>query len=118
MNHERFYPDFEQQILCPTEDPSLYLWRLKEILRNAELDLPQEASEVLLYGQFLKGLLANLRLKLLESDPDPDLPKMLLFAQRFRAFEALPCTSPNPSCTTVNTASPPINSVCKCIYRN
>ena len=110
VNRERFYSDFEQQILRPTEDPSLYLWRLKEILRNAEPDLSQEASEVLLRRQFLKGLPASLRLKLLESDPTSDLPKMLSFAQRFRALEALPCTSPNPSCAAVNTPLPPDES--------
>ena len=35
----------------------------------------------------MKGLPKNIRLKLLESDPTPDLPKMVSFVQRYRAIQ-------------------------------
>ena len=37
--------------------------------------------------QFMKGLPKGIRLKLLESDPTPDLPKMVSFVQRYRAIQ-------------------------------
>ena len=42
---ETFYREFEQEALRPSEDPSLYLWRLKDLLRNAEPDLSDEAFD-------------------------------------------------------------------------
>ena len=100
INREKFYQDFEQQALRPSEDPSLYLWRLKDLLRNAEPDLSDEAFSALLRRQFMKGLPLNTRIKLLESDPTPDLATMVSFAQRFRALHELPINPP-ASCAAV-----------------
>ena len=103
-NQEKFYQDFEQQALRPSEDPSLYLWRLKDLLRNAEPDLSDDAFSALLRRQFMKGLPLNIRNKLLESDPTPDLATMVSFAQRFRALHELPINPP-VSCAPVKPSA-------------
>ena len=72
-DREKFYREFDQLALRPSEDPSLFLWRLKELLRNAEPDLSDDAFDALLRRQFMKGLPFQIRMKLLESDPTPDL---------------------------------------------
>ena len=53
--------------------PFAILWRLKYLLRMAEPDLNPDAIDALLRRQFMRGLPPPLRLKLLESDPTPDL---------------------------------------------
>ena len=103
-DREKFYRDFEQQALRTSEDPSLYLWRLKDLLRHAEPDLSADAFNALLRRQFMKGLPFPLRMKLLESDPTPDLAKMVSFAHRFRALDELPVGNP-ASCAAVHSAS-------------
>ena len=92
---DKFYRDFNQEALRPSEDPSLYLWRLKDLLRNAEPDLSDEAFDALLRGQFMKGLPFKIRMKLLESEPTPNLSKMVAFVQRYHALDELPV---NPTC--------------------
>ena len=104
-NREQFYREFEQQALRPTEDPSLYLWRLKDLLRRAEPDLSADAFDALLRRQFMKGLPLTLRIKLLESDPTPNLAKMVSLAQRFRALDDLP-TDPPAQCAAVHQNMP------------
>ena len=104
-NREKIYLEFEQQALWPTEDPSLYLWRLKDLLRRAEPDLSADAFDALLRRQFMTGLPLTLRIKLLESDPTPDLEKMVAFAQRFRTFDDLPIDPP-AQCATVQPTIP------------
>ena len=104
-NREKFYREFEQQALRPTEDPSLYLWRLKDLLRRAEPDLSADAFDALLRRQFMKGLPLALRLKLLESDPTPTLDTMVSFAQRFCALNDLPVCPPAP-CAAVQQNVP------------
>ena len=84
---ERYYREFEDQHLRPAEDPALFLWRLKESLRNAEPELSDTAFDALLHRQFMKGLPRSVQLKLLESDSTPSLDIMLSFSQRFRAIE-------------------------------
>ena len=84
---EKFYRDFDQEALRPSEDPSLYLWRLKDLLRNAEPDLGDEAFDALRRRQFMKGLPFKIRMKLLEPDPTPNLSKMVAFVQRYRALD-------------------------------
>ena len=54
--------------------------------------------------QFMHGLPRDLQLKLLESDPKPDLGKMVQFAQRFRALGALP--QPPPTTCSATAAQP------------
>ena len=104
-NREKFYREFEQQALRPTEDPSLYLWRLKDLLRRAEPDLSADAFDALLRRQFMKGLPLTLRMKLLEADPTPNLASMVSFAQRFRALDDLPM-GPPASCAAVHQNKP------------
>lgn len=52
----------------------------------------------------MKGLPFSIRMKLLESDPTPDLAKMVSFAQRFRALDELPA-GPTASCAAVHHAA-------------
>ena len=80
-----FFANFEQRNLRPDEDPSLFLWALKDILSKADPDLTDAAREILLSRQFMKGLPSQLRLKLLENNPTPTLKEMAEFVQRFRA---------------------------------
>ena len=101
---EHYYEEFHSQELRPSENPSLFLWRLQELLRTAEPDLSEDAFTALLRRQFMRGLPRDLRLKLLESDPTPDLDKMVQFAQRFRALGALP--QPPTACSA--TAAQPL----------
>ena len=53
-NREKFYREFEQQALRPTEDPSLCLWHLKDLLRRAWPDLSGDAFDALLRRQCIK----------------------------------------------------------------
>lgn len=116
-HREKFYQDFQAQELRPSEDPSLFLWRLKELLRNAEPGLTDDAFDALLRRQFLKGLPFTTRMKLLESDPTPTLDDMVSFAQRFRALAELPNESrpvcpvtpapPSPNCDIKGSALQP-----------
>eukprot|EP00794_Sanderia_malayensis_P011549 gene11549-biopygen9219 len=94
--------EFEDHRLRPAEDPTLFLWRLKESLRNAEPDLSRPAFDALLRWQFFEGLPEELQLKLLESDPKPTLATMRSFAQRFLSLQRLP-TSPATACAAVAT---------------
>ncbi len=102
-DRERYYREFEDQRLRPAEDPNLFLWRLKETLKNAEPDLSPTAFDALLRRQFLKGLPGEMQLKLLEHDPTPTLAVMTSFAQRFRSLKSLP---PNSTSAAV-AALPP-----------
>jgi len=77
---EQYYFQFDEQTLRPGEDPTLFLWRLKELLERAEPDLSDTAKDALLRCQFIKGLPQNIRLRLLESNATPNLAEMLFFA--------------------------------------
>ena len=90
VNRERYYREFEDATLRPSEDPTLFLWRLKESLRNAEPTLSNSAFDALLRRQFMKAMPSSLTVKLLEVDPTPSLELMVSFAQRHRALNALP----------------------------
>ena len=48
VGREKFYREFDQQALRPSKDPSLYLWWLKDLLRNAEPELSNDAFDALL----------------------------------------------------------------------
>ena len=104
VNRESYYEEFYSQALRPSENPSLFLWRLQELLRTAEPDLSDDTFNALLRRQFMHGLPRDLKLKLLESDPTPDLDTMVQFAQRFRALDALP----QPQATYSATAAQPL----------
>ena len=105
VNREQYYREFEEHCLRPTEDPTLYLWRLKDALHLAEPDLSEDAFDALLRRQFFKGLPNVVQLKLLESHPTPGLDEMLAFSKRFRSLQVLP--SGNPACATTTHAVPP-----------
>ena len=103
-NREQYYNDSHAQELRPSESPTLFLWRLKDILRRAEPDLSADAFDALLRHQFMRGLPPPLRMKLLESDPTPDLDKIVQVAHRFHALDALP----QPPATCLATAEEPL----------
>ena len=98
VDQENFYREFEDSRLRPAEDPNLFLWRLKELLRNAEPSLTPSAFNALLRRQFMRGIPSDLRLKILEANPTPTLENMLQFSQRFRALRLISAES--ASCAT------------------
>ena len=83
---ERYFAEFEHRCLRPNEDPSLFLWDLREVLLKADPDLSEDAQTALLSRQFMKGLTDDLRLRLLEHDPTPTLKTMVDFVQRYHAI--------------------------------
>eukprot|EP00795_Rhopilema_esculentum_P016149 gene16149-biopygen905 len=98
VNREQYYQEFEEHRLQQTEDPTFYLWQLKDALHLAEPDLSEDAFDALLRRQFFKGLLNVVQLKLLESHPTPGLDEMVAFSNWFRLLQVLP--SGNPACAT------------------
>ena len=85
VDREKHFASFEQRVLRPHEDPSLFLWDLTDILAKGDPDMKDDARDALLARQFMRGLPGDLRLKLLEGKPTPSLREMTDFVQRFRA---------------------------------
>ena len=85
---EQHFSDFEKRTLRPNEDPSIFLWHLRQILDLADPNLSEDARTILLTRQFMKSLPADLRNRLLESDPTPSLEKMRDFVRRHRAIHS------------------------------
>ena len=106
VDREKYYSDFENRYLRPNEDPSTYLWELKELLSKADDSLSADAYNALLCRQVMKGLPEHLRLKLLESDPTPSLDNMINFIQRFRAVHR----STEPVLSFAAPSHPPASS--------
>ena len=102
---ENYFAEFERRTLRPSEDPSLFLWELENILTKADPEMKDEAKDALLCRQFLKGLSDDLRLRLLEHDPTPTLKSMTEFVQRFRAIHMDNCRS--PACAVPSAPAPP-----------
>ena len=90
VDRERFFAEFEKRTLRPGEDPAVFLWELTQLLQKANPSLPADGQTALLERQFMRGLPARTRLKLLEQDATPTLDAMVAFAQRFRAIESTP----------------------------
>lgn len=86
-SRENYFAQFESRLLRPGEDPSVFKWELEQILLKAEPTIEEGAKTALLTRQFMRGLPKNIKIKLLENDPVPDLPKMLSFVQRYRAIQ-------------------------------
>ena len=86
VDRERNFSEFESRRLKPGEDPTIFLWNLKELLSKADPSLQENAREALLSRQFMRGLPEGMRLKLLEANPTPSLEEMEKFAKRFRAI--------------------------------
>ena len=106
VDRERYYQQFDDTVLRPSEDPKLFLWRLKECLRNAEPSLSDTAFDALLRLQFMKAMPHDWKLKLLESDPTPTLDNMVQFAQRNRALQSVPTRHSAGIAACVQNASP------------
>ena len=102
---ENYFAEFERRILRPAEDPSLFLWELQNILTKADPEMKDEANDVLLCRQFLKGLSGDLRLRLLEHDPTPTLKSMTEFVQRYRAIHVE--IDHAPACAVPSAPAPP-----------
>jgi len=94
VSREHYFAEFEHRCLRPNEDPSLFLWDLRQILLKADPDLSEDAQTALLSRQFMKGLTDDLQLRLLEHDPTPTLKSMEEFVQRHCAIH-LGCESPS-----------------------
>ena len=86
LARENYFADFERRFLRQAEDPSLYLWDLQNLLGKADPDMAASARTALLTRQFMKGLPPDLRLRLLENNPTPDLKEVTTFVQRHRAL--------------------------------
>ena len=106
VDRERYYQQFDDTVLRPSEDPKLFLWRLKECLRNAEPSLSDTAFDALLRRQFMKAMPHDWKLKLLEIDPTPTLDNMVQFAQRNRALQSVPTRHSAGIAACVQNASP------------
>eukprot|EP00794_Sanderia_malayensis_P018438 gene18438-20287_t len=55
IDREKFFAAFDQRIMRPNEDPSLFLYDLKDALSKADPTLQEDARHALLSRQFLKG---------------------------------------------------------------
>ena len=101
------YHKFKELTLRSSEDPILFLWRMKECLRKAEPDLSDYGFDALLRRQLMRSLPSHLKPKLLESNPTPILEDMVSFAQRFRALWDLPCAQSDVSACTASPGDAP-----------
>ena len=106
VDRELYYQQFEDTVLRPSEDPKLFLWRLKECLHNAEPSLSDTAFDALLRRQFMKAMPHDWKLKLLENDPTPTLDNMVQFAQRNRALQTFPTRHSAGIAACVHNISP------------
>ena len=86
VDRERNFATFEHPLLRPDEDPTIFLWNLKDLLSKADPSLSDATREALLSRQFMRGLPEGMRLKLLDANPTPSLAEMENFAKRFRAI--------------------------------
>ena len=80
---EQHYHEFKQLLHRPNEDPSLFLWDLRQLLYRTDPDLTEDAKTALLSRQFMNGLPTTLCLHLLESDPTSTFTKMTEFFHHF-----------------------------------
>ena len=96
------------RFLRPDEDPALFQWELEELLSKADPELSNDGRQALLARQFMKGLPADLRLRLLEFNPTPSLKDMGEFVQRHRAIHR---TAPFPVFASSQRDSPPSSDV-------
>eukprot|EP00794_Sanderia_malayensis_P020742 gene20742-biopygen17126 len=86
---------FEESTLQPSEDPALFLWRLKASFTDAEPDLSADAYDALLKRQFMKGLPATIQMKLLETEPVPTW--MLWYLSQNAIGQSRRCLGENPT---------------------
>ena len=67
--------------------PAVYKWDLEKKLLKADPLLDNQSKEALLLHQFMRGLLKNLKVKMLENDPTPTLTDMVTFVQWYYAVQ-------------------------------
>ena len=111
-NREVYYREFESRLLRPGEDLAVYKWELEQNLEKADPSLDRPAKEVLLTRQFIRGLHNNMKIKLLQDDPTPNLERMPSFVRRYRAVQG------HISEQQVSINAPPTHLVSQCNRTN
>ena len=91
-----FYADFTARLLHDMEDPAVYLHSLRGLLDKADPTLSAAAKDALLSCQFLTGLPAAMRLKLLGHNPTPKLTEMVSFCKQLLAIRLVAGDVPSP----------------------
>ena len=99
-----FYADFTARLLHDKEDPAVCLHSLRELLEKADPTLSAAAKEALLGRQFLTGLPAAMRLKLLEHNPTPKLTEMVAFCKQLLAIRLVTGDTPSPPLCAATTS--------------
>ena len=87
IEREKHFSEFEQRKMRRGEDPAVFIFELRQLLLKADPTLSDDGKEALLSRQFMRGLPARIRLKLLENNGIPTLQGMVEFVQRHRAVE-------------------------------
>ena len=105
-SREYYFAEFESRMLRAGEDPSVFKWELEQILLKAQPTIDPAAKTAILTRQFMRGLPRNMKIKLLEHDPVPDLQKMLSFVQRYRAIQDYSSDSCNATTASNNDGNP------------
>lgn len=82
----------------------MFKWELEQILLKAQPAIDASAKTALLTRQFMQGL-CKMKIKLVEYDAVPDLPKMLSFVQRYRAVKDYTSDSYNFASATTTDES-------------
>ena len=77
-----------------------------QILLKAQPTIDHAAKTALLTRQFMRGLPRNMKIKLLEHDPVPNLQKMLSFVQRYGAIQDYSSDSCNATTASNNDGNP------------
>ena len=104
---EMFYADFTARLLHDKEDPAVYLHSLRELLDKADPTLSAAAKEALLGRQFLTGLPATMKLKLLEHNPTPTLAEMVSICKQLLAIRLVAGDAPStPLCAAAASIEP------------
>jgi hypothetical protein len=83
----------------------MFKWELEQILLKAQPAIDASAKTALLTRQFMQGLPKQMKIKLVEYDAVPDLPKMLSFVQRYRAVKDYTSDSYNFASATTTDES-------------
>ena len=79
---------------CCDAAKSVFKWELEQILLKAQPTIDPAAKTALLTRQFMRGLPRNMKIKLLEHDPVPHLPKMLFVCTKIPSYSRLQARIP------------------------
>ena len=103
-----FYAEVTAHLLHDKEDPAVYLHSLRELLDKANPILSATAKDALLAHQFLTGLPAAMRLKLLGDNSTPKLIEMASYCKQLLAICPVAENTPSPLfCVTATTSTEP-----------